>query len=62
MAVPKRRKSKSKKGMRRSHDALEFNVVLVRCEQCGSSKPRHTVCPSCGTYKKRQILKVGEDA
>ncbi len=45
--------------MRRSHDALVFNVVLIKCDQCGSPRPRHTVCPECGTYKKQQVLAVG---
>lgn len=61
MAVPKRRTSKSKKGMRRSHDALQFHVVLITCEQCGTMKPRHVVCPECGTYRGRQVIKIDED-
>ncbi|QDV35962.1 50S ribosomal protein L32 [Tautonia plasticadhaerens] len=61
MAVPKRRTSKSKKGMRRSHDALQFTIVLIACDQCGSPKPRHTVCPECGTYRGRQVVKIGDE-
>lgn len=49
-----------RKGTRRSHDALQFTIVLIPCDQCGELKPRHTVCPECGTYRGRQVVKVGE--
>jgi len=62
VAVPKRRTSKAKKGMRRSHQGIDFNIVLINCDQCGALKPRHAVCPECGTYKGRQVLKVKSDS
>ncbi|WP_243359680.1 50S ribosomal protein L32 [Fundidesulfovibrio terrae] len=58
MAVPKKKVSKSRKGMRRSHDALTaVNVILC---SCGEPALPHRVCPSCGTYKGRQVLKRDE--
>ena len=49
MAVPKRRVSKMKKGLRRSHLAL--NVPgMVTCSNCGELTLSHRVCPSCGFY------------
>lgn len=58
MAVPKKKVSKSRKGMRRSHDALTPpNVILC---PCGEPTLPHRVCPSCGTYKGRQVLKRDE--
>jgi len=58
MAVPKKKVSKSRKGMRRSHDALTPpNVILC---SCGEATLPHRVCPSCGTYKGRQVLKRDE--
>ncbi|MCB2186387.1 MAG: 50S ribosomal protein L32 [Deltaproteobacteria bacterium] len=59
MAVPKRRQSHTRGAKRRSHDAITLpNVVL--CPQCGEPKLPHKVCPSCGTYKSRQLLEPKE--
>lgn len=55
MAVPKRRKSKSKIRMRRSHDAIG-SPNLVVCKNCGVSVLPHQVCPSCGWYKDRVVV------
>ncbi|MGB0934441.1 MAG: 50S ribosomal protein L32 [Alphaproteobacteria bacterium] len=57
MAVPKRKTSKSKRNMRRSHDGLK-PVGLVECSSCGDFKRAHHVCPHCGHYKDRQTIKV----
>jgi large subunit ribosomal protein L32 len=55
MAVPKRRVSKMKKGLRRSHLAL--NVPgMVTCSNCGELTLSHRVCPSCGFYKGKQVV------
>ena len=62
MAVPKKKKSKSKT---RSHRAGAWKLHAPArsvCPRCAAAKLPHTVCPSCGTYKKRQILKVGDEA
>ena len=40
MAVPKKKTSKAKKNMRRSHHALT-GITLTTCEKCGAPK-RHT--------------------
>jgi large subunit ribosomal protein L32 len=55
MAVPKRRVSKSRKGMRRSHDHLDLPTV-VACKNCGESIQPHRVCKECGYYKDRNVL------
>jgi large subunit ribosomal protein L32 len=57
MPVPKKKYSKSKMGMRRSHDALH-PVKLGRCAQCGSPRQPHRVCRECGFYNGRKILSV----
>lgn len=59
MALPRKKTSKSKKGMRRSHDRVAVPNVIY-CE-CGEPTLSHRVCPSCGTYKGRQYLRT-EDA
>jgi len=58
MAVPKKRTSKSKRDMRRSHHALEQRFTVL-CSNCGAPKQRHRVCPSCGFYRGR-LVKVVE--
>ncbi len=58
MAVPKKRKSRSRKNMRRSHDALKYTAAVDECGSCGEPKLRHHVCMSCGDYKGRQVLNL----
>ena len=55
MAVPKKKTSQSRKGMRRSHHALK-PVMSVECPNCGARKLPHHVCGSCGHYKGRQVM------
>ena len=55
MAVPKKRTSRSKRGMRRSHRALSFHGI-GRCSNCGAIVRPHHICLSCGYYKEKQIL------
>jgi large subunit ribosomal protein L32 len=57
--VPKKKTSKSKRDMRRSHHAL-VAPNLTTCKNCGSKKLQHVVCPSCGQYDGRQVLKMAE--
>lgn len=57
MAVPKKKTSKSKRDMRRSHDALA-QVRSGECKNCGARKLPHHVCSSCGHYKGRQVVDV----
>ncbi len=55
MAVPRKKISKSRRDMRRSHLALT-PVNAVPCSQCGEMKLPHHLCNHCGTYNGRQIL------
>ena len=55
MAVPKKKISKSKRDMRRSHLALKA-VMHVECPQCGEQKRPHHVCPACGQYDGREVV------
>ncbi|HVJ66444.1 MAG TPA: 50S ribosomal protein L32 [Caulifigura sp.] len=59
MAVPKRRTSKSKKKMRRSHFAVK-PMKLQTCPQCNTFKPSHVVCPNCGSYQGRVVVEAQE--
>lgn len=55
MAVPKKKTSKSKRDMRRSHHALE-GVTVVEDKTTGELKRPHHVSPD-GYYKGRQVTK-----
>ena len=60
MANPKKRKSKSKRNMRRSHDALSAPTTST-CPECREPKLPHRVCPNCGFYKGREVVDTGRD-
>ncbi|MFC6591902.1 50S ribosomal protein L32 [Deinococcus lacus] len=55
--VPKKKTSKSKRDMRRSHHALSA-PALSECPHCHAKKLSHHICPSCGYYNGRQVLSV----
>ena len=59
MQAPKRKTSKSKRNMRRSHHALSPGRSST-CPDCGEPRLSHTVCPSCGKYRGRQLIAVSE--
>lgn len=58
MAVPKKKKSKSKTRSRRASNWKLGNTARSNCPRCGAAKVPHTVCPSCGWYKGRQAVDV----
>ena len=55
MAVPKRKISKHRKGIRRAHHAIG-KPNLRPCPQCNAYSRPHQVCSSCGFYRGRQIV------
>lgn len=54
MAVQQNRKTRSKRGMRRAHDALR-GVALSVDQTTGETHRRHHVTPD-GYYRGRQII------
>lgn len=56
MAVPKKKTSKSRRDMRRSHHALKRINGLGSCENCGAVRLPHNVCNVCGKYNGKQIF------
>jgi large subunit ribosomal protein L32 len=58
MAVQQTKKSRSKKGMRRSHDRV--NVPTVVFCSCGQPALPHRVCASCGSYKGRKFAVLAD--
>jgi large subunit ribosomal protein L32 len=59
MAVPKKKTSKSKKNMRRAHDAITAPGISI-CPQCQEPKLPHRVCQNCGTYKGKEVISSDE--
>lgn len=57
MAVPKQRKTKSRRNQRRMHIHLD-KPSLVDCPQCKEKKLMHVVCKACGFYKGKEIIDV----
>ncbi|MEX0870154.1 MAG: 50S ribosomal protein L32 [Candidatus Spechtbacterales bacterium] len=57
MAVPKQRKTKSRRNNRRSHHALK-KIQTAACSKCGEVVLPHTMCENCGTYKGREVVDV----
>ncbi len=61
MPHPKRRHSRSRRNMRRAHDGLAPPGMSV-CVECRSWIRPHVVCPHCGHYKGRQVIKGKESS
>ena len=56
MAVPKRRTSKTKRDKRRANWKLAV-PGFSRSPQCHEVKLPHRVCPNCGYYKGKEVVK-----
>ncbi|MDX1465670.1 MAG: 50S ribosomal protein L32 [Halomonas sp.] len=56
MAVQQNRKTRSKRGMRRSHDALS-SAALSQDKETGTTHLRHHVAPD-GFYRGRKVVEV----
>ena len=59
MAVPKRKVTRSKRDMRRAHDALRSDAY-VEDKSTGELHRPHHIDPKTGMYKGRQVIKVKE--
>jgi large subunit ribosomal protein L32 len=61
MAVPKKKQTKSRRGMRRSHDWLP-RASYAECSNCGELKRPHHICPACGQYDGREVIARAAEA
>ena len=61
MAVPKRKTSPSKRGMRRSADALAA-PTYVEDKDSGELRRQHHVDLKTGMYRGKQILNIKKEA
>lgn len=57
VAVPKRKSSRSRRDKRRANWKATA-PTLVECPQCHELKRPHHVCPFCGTYDGKEVIKV----
>jgi len=57
MAVPKRKVSQARRDKRRANWKLAV-PGMVACPQCGELIMPHRLCPKCGYYKGREVIKV----
>jgi large subunit ribosomal protein L32 len=57
MGLPSKRRTKQQKRERSSHFAL-VSKGLTTCEHCKRKILPHRVCPNCGYYRGRQVLKL----
>jgi len=60
MAVQQNRVTRSKRNMRRSHDALTA-MMGRECPSCGELKLPHHVCGACGHYRDREIVQTADE-
>lgn len=59
MAVPKKKTSVSRKGLRRAgQHHKEYRKHPMSCPNCGDLTMPNHACPSCGTYKGKQVFEV----
>ncbi len=63
MAVPKKKHSVSRKGLRRGgHTHKLERKHPMTCPNCGDMTMPHTVCASCGTYKGKEVITLKADS
>lgn len=60
MAVPKSKITKSRRGMRRSHDRLKGNT-FIEDQDSGELRRPHHIDLKTGMYRGRQVLEPTED-
>ena len=57
MGLPSKRRTRQSKKERASHFALKA-IALTACPNCKKKILPHKVCPYCGKYNGRQVIKV----
>jgi len=56
MAVPKKRTSRTRRDKRRAQHKAR-RPRLNECPRCHSQRLPHRVCPTCGTYAGREVIR-----
>ena len=60
MAVPKKKTSRSKRNMRRSHDAIKSDKYVENPDSGEFHRPHH-IDLKTGMYRGRKVIDVKED-
>lgn len=58
MAVPKRKKSRSRTRSRKAQWMRTALPARATCARCKSPIRPHTVCGTCGQYAGRQVVQI----
>jgi len=54
--LPKRRHSTRRGGKRKAAIKLAA-VAMLLCKNCGKPRRPHTICPTCGHYNGKEVVK-----
>lgn len=57
MAVPKRRTTRAKRNQRRANHDKVSAPGIVACPNCAAMMVPHRVCPTCGHYDGREVIR-----
>jgi len=60
MIEPKKKTSKGRRDKRRAQSWKIAMPNLVPCSKCGELVQSHRVCKACGSYNRREVLKMAE--
>ncbi len=66
--VPKQKQSKARSKKRYGAFATDAKKKIVKrvqltvCPKCKEKKMTHHVCPTCGTYKGREVINMNKTA
>ncbi|MFZ7104500.1 MAG: 50S ribosomal protein L32 [Peptococcaceae bacterium] len=58
MGVQQNKRSKARTRRKRSAWAKLVSPANMECPQCHEPKLPHRVCPACGYYKNREVIKT----
>lgn len=58
MGVQQNKRSKSRTRRKRTAWAKLDSPAKMECPQCHKPKMPHRVCPECGYYKNREVIKT----
>jgi len=62
MPLPKRRSSHAHSSKRWAGYRKAKTPTLVTCPNCQEEMQPHHVCPSCGYYKGKEIIKIEKES
>jgi len=60
MISPKKKTSKARRDKRRRQTWKIAVPTVATCNKCGEAVQSHRACKACGTYNRREILKIAE--